>query len=861
MHRKLVGVIKLVRSFAVIMGRTLTPTILHFLVFAGLTLDAAADGVTSGITVGPHVDAGDVRGIIYYNGKSPDISADGRYVVFQYYLDNLLTEDDNGTDDIFVYDRVSGEITRASVASDGAQGVGLESEIASISGNGNVVIFWSYFTNLVPDDTNRLADIFVHDRISGQTTRVNVNSSGAQANADSLGFSISGTGRFVAFASEANNLVPDDTNRTDDLYSGNDIFVHDRSTGDTTRVSVDSSGRQANDSSYRPIISADGNLVVFGSSASNLVPDDTNESSDAFIHDRISGLTTRISVDSRGSQGSADSYATSVSADGRFVSIISDASNLIPGDTNESSDVLIHDRTLGQTTRVSVDSQGMQGNRDSYSASISANGRFIAFGSLASNLVPGDTNIISARRGSDVFVHDTVTGKTTRVSVDSDGLEGNNDSSAPAISGDGCAVVFESRSSNLVPDDINEVYDIFVHQRDPAETLTPMEPNDEPAKATDISPCWRHYHARLPDRSRRGWDLARQGEGIFEDYNNLDSVPPMTTADVWTKSLTGLSLNSEIDRDFFRTWFPDPRYYSGSNDIRPKHRRLADGTPKSMPECDVVQRQSWSPGTGSELVNVSLSGRLDVTVIPTVSAGDSAVDPSDEVIYVYRDGASPPVASGNGPALRLSIYCPQSGTGLALDEVLISIGERAEVRPWSRYGDYTLQLDYIIEARRGIPKWVNELAEFEGLRTLLGLPCPLPGSGAFPHCASGPEPRVELVHPHTPRLFDCIADGPGCWDPLLITLPTPMKRMEMLFSAHPKMTFELYDADKKVIAQAKPFAKEESQDGEPRLASRLLVDKLQTGHYVLMVNGPPGSYEIDYPGIEQKGLKHVGIDE
>ena len=201
--------------------------------------------------------------------------------------------------------------------------------------------------------------------------RVSVASDGNQSNDDSRGPSISAEGRFVAFYSNASSLVLGDTNDTWD------VFVHDRQTAETTRVSVDSSGAQGNDGSFSPSISADGGFVAFMSFASNLVPEDTNDRADVFIHDLQSQETMRVSIDSNGNQGNSLSVEPSVSPDGRFVAFRSGASNLVPEDTN-GNDVFVHDRQTGDTTRVSVDySSGAQGNDGSFDPSISADGRFV----------------------------------------------------------------------------------------------------------------------------------------------------------------------------------------------------------------------------------------------------------------------------------------------------------------------------------------------------------------------------------------------------------------------------------------------------------------------------------------------------
>lgn len=397
----------------------------------------------------------------------PVISADGRFVAFESIARNLVPGDTNDNRDIFVRDRQTGQTTRVSVSSSGSQG-NADSTAPAISANGRFVTFHTLASNLVSGDTNGDRDIFVHDRQAGLTTRVSVSSSGSESDSHSYRAAISSDGRFVAFESNARNLVLGGTN------GGLDVFVHDRHTGQTTHVSVSSSGSQGNADSYLAAISANGRFVAFESFASNLVPGDTNGNRDIFIHDRQTGQTSRVSVSSSGSQGNADSYQPTVSSEGRFVAFESDASNLVPGDTNGDRDIFVHDRQTGQTARVSVSSSGSQANNWSYSPAISAEGRFVAFDSFASDLVPGDTN-----GDLDVFVHDRQTAQTSRVSVSSSGSQGNASSFNVAISAAGRFVAFRSWAGNLVLGDTNGQTDIFIHDRGVVESI-PQPPEPEP---------------------------------------------------------------------------------------------------------------------------------------------------------------------------------------------------------------------------------------------------------------------------------------------------------------------------------------------------------------------------------------------
>ena len=394
------------------------------------------------------------------DSAAPAISADGRFVAFASPASNLVAGDTNDRVDVLVQDRDTKATTRVSVASGGTQG-NHDSGAPAISADGRLVAFASQASNLVAGDTNARADVFVHDRDTGATTRVSVASDGTQGNAGSNNAVGSGTpalsadGRFVAFSSGATNLVAGDTN------TWADVFVHDRSTRATTRVSVASDGTQGDGNVGAPALSADGRFVAFESHATNLVAGETNTRADVFVHDRSTGATTRVSV-AGNTNYTSYSAAPAISADGRFVAFASPASNLVAGDTNDRVDVFVHDRDTKATTRVNVARNSTQGNADSFAPAISADGRFVAFASDASNLVGGDTNT-----WTDVFLHDrsTRTLSTTRVSLASDGTQANQPSDAPAISANGRVVAFDSRASNLVAGDTNAARDVFIRDR------------------------------------------------------------------------------------------------------------------------------------------------------------------------------------------------------------------------------------------------------------------------------------------------------------------------------------------------------------------------------------------------------------
>ncbi len=390
------------------------------------------------------------------NGDSinPTISANGRYIVFASNASNLVAGDTNGQTDIFLRDTQAGITTRLSVASDGTQANGASGD-PCISADGRYVAFYSTASNLVTGDNNSASDIFVRDTILNTTTRASVAWNGAEANNASYDPAISPNGYVVAFDSLASNLVSNDTN------NAWDVFARDLYNGTTSRVSVARSGlvtTQANDSSFNPSVSLDGSYIAYESYATNLVSGDTNGARDIFITYVQMGLTDRVSVSTLGAEANDSSTAPSISADGRYVAFASSAGNLVNGDTNSRDDIFVRDAQAGTTVRVSVASNGIQVDDSSSDPAISNDGSSVAFSSTSSNLTGGDTNGLN-----DIFVRDLQAGTTTRVSVHSNGTEGNGSSSTPAISADGRYVAFSSGASNFGGRDLNGSLDVFVN--------------------------------------------------------------------------------------------------------------------------------------------------------------------------------------------------------------------------------------------------------------------------------------------------------------------------------------------------------------------------------------------------------------
>lgn len=418
------------------------------------------------------------------------VSADGRFVAFDSSAGNLVSGDNNGVQDVFLRDLKTGSTQRVSLGGAGNEGNG-GSSVLALSNDGRFVTFLSEAGNLVAGDNNGIADVFVRDLKKARTQRIFVNSADEQGYPANYGFSISANGRFLAFSSNAGNLVPDDTNGV------SDVFVRDLKTGVTRRASVDSSGVEGNNGSGtdysgsydRRVLSADGRFVTFTSGASNLVDGDTNGLMDVFVRDMKIGVTERVSISSSGEETSISGYdpseycagawfsiysgSPSLSADGRFVAFESDACNLVEGDTNNGfysvgydypgTDIFIHDRKTGETKLASIDSSGVQVGL-SYDPSISRNGRYVAFTSFYG----GELNLLYYIT-SNIVVHDLKTGETRLASIDP--VAGDYyyfGSQRPRISDTGRFISFSSDSSNLVPGDNNGgasgygVYDAFV---------------------------------------------------------------------------------------------------------------------------------------------------------------------------------------------------------------------------------------------------------------------------------------------------------------------------------------------------------------------------------------------------------------
>jgi len=416
----------------------------------------------------------------------PAINGDGCVIAFKSYASNLVENDLNEKVDVFALDRNVGAIERVPVRpATGSSGNPNDNSFPpALNFDGTIVAFSSLSNNLTAGDFNTDADVFVYDRPSQTTSILTLRDDGELGGgAPDLPPSLSDDGRFVAFSAASEKIVSSDRNQA------NDVFVYDRDSGGTELISVatagSDAGRPANRASNGAVISADGCTVAFYSEASNVIAGDRNDVRDVFVRDRCSGASERVSIASDGSEANAASQAAGfqpgISGDGQLVVFGSDATNLAEGDDNGVADVFLRDRSSQATTRLSRGLNGESANGASQFPAISADGRFVAFQSAASNLVENDTN-----QRADIFVVELATGLVRRIGADQ--VEPNGNSTAPQLNADGTIVVFQSDASNLTDDDGNGVGDVFAASNPLSLTPTPTDTVEPTVTETPVPP-------------------------------------------------------------------------------------------------------------------------------------------------------------------------------------------------------------------------------------------------------------------------------------------------------------------------------------------------------------------------------------
>ncbi|MDF1499604.1 MAG: PKD domain-containing protein [Anaerolineales bacterium] len=454
--------------------KSITVFAIVLLISASLLVQGAFAGsaVTERVSISSEGVEGD------HDSIAPSVSADGRYIVFASKASNLIPDDLNSHQDIFLHDWATGITERISTGREGTDPNG-SSAFPSISADGNFVVFSSAASNLVSGDTNGVEDVFLYDRTTGETERISLTASSGQSNGASYEPVVSEGGRYVAFVSMATNLYPGASHGVEEIY------YFDRTNLKLRWLSGPSGLDPANDSSYELSMSADGAWVVFSSNKSNLVPNDTNGVRDIFLWNKALDSLERVNLSHAGLDANRSSYHPSVSDDGRFIAFRSFANNLILSQVeNYSNDIFRRDRLSGSTERVNVpyDGEDIFGS-NSGEPVISADGRFVAFRSDMSNLVTGDTN-----NSHDVFVRD-MQGSVSRISESSSSVEASEGSFGPAINSGGSVVVFYSDAANLdlIREDNNGLRDVFSHGERPTPPPEPTE-TDTPEPTGTVTP-------------------------------------------------------------------------------------------------------------------------------------------------------------------------------------------------------------------------------------------------------------------------------------------------------------------------------------------------------------------------------------
>jgi len=377
-------------------------------------------------------------------------SADGRYVVFGSDASNLVADDTNGMRDVFLRDRSLGTIERISVDSNELQSLYL-SRSPSVSADGRYVSFET-LGPLLPGSSAGVFQIYRRDRVTGETHLVSGSSGGVAGNAPSLRSSISADGRYVLFYSSASNLVTGDSNGV------RDVFLKDMHTGELEIISKSSSGTPGNGDSFEAAMSSDARFVAFTSMATNLSGSAITRQRHVYLRDRQSGNTRLVSTTSSGVLANQPAFSPALSDDGRYIVYYSKASNLTAGTSGSAIQILLHDTTSGNNVLLSKDASGAEGNDLSYSPSISSDGNLVAFTSFANNLVPGDNNSVS-----DVILLDRLNNEMRVITQSESGQLGNGAAIAtPALSRSANSIAFSTYANNLISGDTNNVADIFV---------------------------------------------------------------------------------------------------------------------------------------------------------------------------------------------------------------------------------------------------------------------------------------------------------------------------------------------------------------------------------------------------------------
>lgn len=638
--------------------------------------------------------------------QAAGITPDGRYVAFQSEWP-LTGEDDNQFVDVYLRDRATGVTHRISRGVDGEPNEG--SFHPSVSADGRLVAFTSFATNLVAEDGNGQPDVFLHDRETGATTLVSVSASGEQGDDMSADAIVTADGSAVVFTSFASNMVPGDTNTCalgSNVFSCPDVFLRDLEDGSIERVSVATGGGQSDGWSSTPDVTPDGRFVTFQSDATNLAEIDTNMERDVFVHDRATGVTERVSVSSHGGEGNARSTNASISDDGRIVAFESGASNLVPRDGNQQGnanlpppDVFVHDRATGITERVSLAADGADPDDWSIFPEVSGDGRWVAFQSYATNIVPGDTN-----ETVDVFVRDLATGAVDRVSVTDDGEEANHWASFHplSLSRDGRLIVWSTDAWNLVPGSAEGDRQVVLRDRGPELGI-----GSASADGARVQGWASFTGAVLAAAQDPGGDVPAPAEAAGADLAGASVVYRVEREEVVARfdvtrmpAVNGASPGSQLHGFPVVAGSPGVvyglRFVAGGVPFELRAGRSATTAQPGAPSfilfrcqaaCTEVRRIAGGYGAAADRVEIvvpidAMPGRTLTGIRAFTAAGDPAFDPLGEVDEV-------PLADVSIPEPTVELAAPGATPGPPAGSVAAAQGRfeaplEVEGKPWVR---------------------------------------------------------------------------------------------------------------------------------------------------------------------------------
>lgn len=627
------------------------------------------------------------------------ISSDARYIAFSSSASNLVSGDTNEVSDVFVRDTIDATVIRVSSAADGSEGIS-SSAAASISANGRYVIFESFADNLVPNDTNGIADLFRKDLATGGIVRVNTANDGSQSSAGVTRYaSLSADGNYAVFQSTASDLVSGDSNGV------SDVFLKNLASGQVTLVSRDQSGEQGDASSGFPSMSADGRYIAFFSNANNLSPLDQNPSSDIFVKDVVTGSIDVISTSGEGAASDSFSDTPSISSDGRFVAFASAATTLTPGDTNARKDIFVKDRNTGAVVRASINSEGVEGNADSDAPQISGDGRIVVFSSASSNFSTNDsgTNV-------DIFAKDLSTAEIRRLNVGANTEEANGSSFSPSISSDGLRAVFSSFATNLVAADTNNAIDVFSNS-------TGFFDSSSLHWQGDVSDNWSDagnwLEGRVPqDGDTLIFDIGTEGFDLSEGQSTVND-------------LVGLDLEQLV----FRGYFAD---FSGESFSLAAGIEISEGyvDPQSGGISGFAQIDADVNFVADQSIQTTGQFQSDIRFIRDVNIGSTTLT----------------IGPTSNVPLNVGLESDLLGDGQIIIEERASIGFGSALPSLSYTGALSINSGGFTVPKPGF------VTSFESIE--LG-----PGTVLDVNTGTGDSDQIELIDLGTPGLMDVMLNG------------------------------------------------------------------------------------------------------